>query len=312
MDEKLENYFRRLLEEQSISEKDYLGENELKELSLKLGFSKQEYENLQKVALDHFQTGLSFLEYENFEDALAEFEKTLVIRPFDTVALIKVAETYYRRWQLSGLTEHKANAEKYARRALQFQPNQPEAVRLISQLKGKQSKILPKIFTQSNKSGKSLTSKEVQTHKIAQSGKSKNTEELFWKLYPVLLMSIIIFFALILPLYYKYGRQKSVQKFTKTENKTTAMGEIKDTCTKVVLVEDDNCKGLSLLKVKYSAASGYYQGNTQVWARTQNFLRIDGIEVNQIGIKVEVTDKKGRDLKPRKIVFTSGENIEGN
>lgn len=131
----IEAYFQKIL--QIKDQRKGVSEAELKEIALELGMSENEWREVQKVARGHIDRGYNFLDHNNEEDALKEFEQALVVYPDDARALYGIAHIHERWFLEKGKAENKTEALQYAHDTLQADPAHANAARLISYLKNK-------------------------------------------------------------------------------------------------------------------------------------------------------------------------------
>jgi tetratricopeptide (TPR) repeat protein len=142
MDEQNQNfkaYFDKILEIQQQQQNRSLSELELHDIALSLGVSESDWQFIQKVFNNHRTRALGYLKFNNWQDAIPEFEQALTLKPIDIPCLNGMASAYKLKWQSSGDSKDSQLAENYAKQCLEIQPDNQDALKLISQLKQKPS-----------------------------------------------------------------------------------------------------------------------------------------------------------------------------
>jgi len=129
----IQAYFQKILEIKN--QRKGLNEAELKEIALELGMSEAEWREVKRVGKGHIDRGYNFLEHQNREDALKEFQQALIVFPDKARALYGVARVHELRFLEKRQTIEKAEALKFAHQTLQAAPAHSDAARLISELK---------------------------------------------------------------------------------------------------------------------------------------------------------------------------------
>ncbi|GAB4395268.1 MAG: hypothetical protein OHK0053_01580 [Microscillaceae bacterium] len=131
----LKAYFDKVLDIQQQQQNQALTEAELKSIALNLGITEADWQAIQKAFEDYRTRALGYLQHQNWQDAIPELEQALTLRPADVPALYGMAQAWYFKWQNSQQQKDAQMAEQYAKKSLQIQPNHPDALRLVSQLK---------------------------------------------------------------------------------------------------------------------------------------------------------------------------------
>lgn len=93
-----------------------------------------DYYELQAVLESHLRRGYGYAEFQNWNDAIREFEKVLGIHPNHTEALFGLAVSFYNRWLDYGKTTDKYRAASLARRCVDNEPQHYKAMQLLSQI----------------------------------------------------------------------------------------------------------------------------------------------------------------------------------
>lgn len=93
-----------------------------------------DYYELQAVLESHLRRGYGYAEFQNWKDAIQEFEKVLGIHPNHTEALFGLAVSYYNRWLDYGKATDKYRATSLARRCVDNEPQHYKAMQLLSQI----------------------------------------------------------------------------------------------------------------------------------------------------------------------------------
>ncbi len=93
-----------------------------------------DYYELQAVLESHLRRGYGYAEFQNWNDAIREFEKVLAIHPNHTEALFGLAVSFYNRWLDYGKATDKYRAAGLARRCVDNEPQHYKAMQLLSQI----------------------------------------------------------------------------------------------------------------------------------------------------------------------------------
>ncbi|AFM04224.1 hypothetical protein Fleli_1826 [Bernardetia litoralis DSM 6794] len=94
----------------------------------------ENYYELQAVLESHLRRGYGYAEFQNWNDAIREFEKVLAIHPNHTEALFGLAVSFYNRWLDYGKETDKYRAAGLARRCVDNEPQHYKAMQLLSQI----------------------------------------------------------------------------------------------------------------------------------------------------------------------------------
>ena len=132
----LKKYINRILELQDSQDQGLnLSDQELKKVASDLGLNEEAWALIQKEFEDHKHRGIGFAKYENWEDATKEYEEARILRPenHEILALLQVA--YEAWWKQSSKGEYKEKALMYARKILEKDPSDDQALKFISESK---------------------------------------------------------------------------------------------------------------------------------------------------------------------------------
>ncbi|WP_338770107.1 hypothetical protein WAF17_11255 [Bernardetia sp. ABR2-2B] len=94
----------------------------------------ENYYELQAVLESHLRRGYGYAEFQNWKDAIREFEQVLAIHPNHTEALFGLAVSFYNRWLDYGKAKDKYRAAGLARRCVDNEPQHYKAMQLLSQI----------------------------------------------------------------------------------------------------------------------------------------------------------------------------------
>ncbi len=139
MDQKelLKRYINRILELQDKAQiHQDISPEDLREVARELGLDEEDWEMIQKEIADHKARGRGFLRYQNYSDAIAEFEQALILNPIDHETLEQIAQAHLSRSE----KEDYPQAQAYARRLLDLNPSHEPSLKLISTARQKESK----------------------------------------------------------------------------------------------------------------------------------------------------------------------------
>lgn len=133
--ENLKAYFSKILTLQQEQRNRALSENELHDIALSLGVSEADWQFIQKVFENHRTRAQGYLQHNNWQDAIPEFEQALTLKPIDLTCLYGIAHAYKLKWQQSANKTDAKQAENYAKQCLEIKPDHQEALKLISDLR---------------------------------------------------------------------------------------------------------------------------------------------------------------------------------
>lgn len=142
-DENLRAFYEKLLEIKDKEAQKSLSQQELKEIAMDLGFSENEWHLVEQKVEGHLKNGQSFLSYENWDDAIEQFEQALQLSPNNPAATYGLAIAYHSLYQQNRKATNKEKALEYARIRLVNEPGHEPSIRIISELqKGVQGKSI--------------------------------------------------------------------------------------------------------------------------------------------------------------------------
>ena len=116
-----------------------LTQDELKELALSMGMTSEEWEQLQKDAVQHLKSADDHLSARNYQEAIFWAEKATAINPYIENGNAVLAKAYMMFWMETKTSEHREKAEFHARKELQVDPSDQMAVNVLSTIRKKQN-----------------------------------------------------------------------------------------------------------------------------------------------------------------------------
>lgn len=164
-EENLRAFYEKLLEIKNKEAQKSLSQQELKEIAMELGFSEDEWHLVEEKVEGHLKNGQSFLTYQNWDDAIAQFEQALQLSPNNPAATYGLAIAYHSLYLQNRRSKDKDKAVEYARIRLVNEPGHEPSIKIISELqKGGQLRGLasssavakPAVATNANKGKTSL------------------------------------------------------------------------------------------------------------------------------------------------------------
>ncbi len=93
-----------------------------------------DYYELQAVLESHLRRGYGYADFQNWNDAINEFERVLAIHPKHTEALFGLSVSFYNRWLEYGKETDKYRAASLARHCIDNEPQHYKAMQLLSQI----------------------------------------------------------------------------------------------------------------------------------------------------------------------------------
>ena len=133
-DQVIKAYIERIMQIQMERRNQLPSKQELKGLVEELGFSDQDFHLIQTEFEEHFQNGQGFQKLENWREAVKEYEKALLINPYDAQTLANIAQAYKKLWDEDYKKKYRQKAKTYARLCLKFRPGYTPALRVIDQI----------------------------------------------------------------------------------------------------------------------------------------------------------------------------------
>jgi hypothetical protein len=140
-EENLRAFYEKLLEIKNKEAEKSLSQQELKEIAMELGFSENEWHLVEEKVEGHLKNGQSFLTYQNWDDAIAQFEQALQLSPNNPAATYGLAIAYHSLYLQNRRSKDKEKALAYARIRLVNEPGHEPSIKIISELqKGVQAR----------------------------------------------------------------------------------------------------------------------------------------------------------------------------
>ncbi|NJL13186.1 MAG: tetratricopeptide repeat protein [Microscillaceae bacterium] len=277
----LKAYFDKVLDIQQQQENQPLSEAELKSIALNLGITEADWQAIQKAFEDYRTRALGYLQHQNWQDAIPELEQALTLRPADVSALFGMAQAWYFKWQISQQQNDARMAEQYAKKSLQIQPNHPNALRLVSQLKNPHQKA------QNNRDPHFFPQKNPTTS-------SQKPNKLVPMLLVLLLVTGVAGFLLI-----QVRNPASTSKFDKTEPETSAEAPLSSASSSIdegenaipVLVQAGELHNKVRFEVESAILKPYDKSYT---FELKADLIPDGIEIDKLNARIELIDAAGK------------------
>lgn len=130
----LEKYLQKILEFRHLK-KDQLTFDELKKIAYEMGMTDTDWHYLVRSFEAHLARGNGFFKYRDWDDAIAEMEQALAINPFHEGAIVTVSLAYANRYRDYERTSDRQHAEEYARRCLEINPSNEQALQVLSSLR---------------------------------------------------------------------------------------------------------------------------------------------------------------------------------
>jgi hypothetical protein len=128
----LNAYIKKVIEIQQQQESQALSNEQLSQIAMNMGLSESD---LRKAQEAYLQRGKGYLQFNNAEDAIREFQQAVILQPHNENALFGLAKAYQQLWQKTGKKSFRDQAEDFAQKCLEINPNHQESFRLISALK---------------------------------------------------------------------------------------------------------------------------------------------------------------------------------
>lgn len=140
-DEKLlRAYIYKILELQHESrERNTLTEEELKRIAEDMGMSGEDWQYVLHTLEGHIKRGIGHNRYGNSDEAIEEFRQAITLNPHHIKALEGLGVAYYNRWVRDRNQEDYVQAEYYAKRCLEVEPEHEGSLRLLSELRKSKS-----------------------------------------------------------------------------------------------------------------------------------------------------------------------------
>lgn len=129
----LQDYLTRLMNLQD-ERGPSLEEADLRNAAQEMGLSEDDMQRIQKAVVAHRTRGENYLEHRRWDDAVEEYEQAVALEPFDVDLAHGLARAYQARWLHAGDAEDRANAERYAKRALSLDAEHAASYTLLREL----------------------------------------------------------------------------------------------------------------------------------------------------------------------------------
>lgn len=107
---------------------------ELKKIAADMGIDEQEMAFIQSKFNDYLTRGLGYSRYEDWESAIEELQQAVMLNPNHIGALYGLAKAFGQRWFIKKNKNDLQNAKNFAKRCLQIQPDNEDALRLSADL----------------------------------------------------------------------------------------------------------------------------------------------------------------------------------
>lgn len=134
-DKQLQQYLQKLLEFQRSAQKPTLDEQELRRIAVEeVGMTAQQWEQLQEKYQQYFHRGQSFAEFENWKEAIEEYEQALALRPNQLPLLYELARAYKNLFSDSLDRNDRRRAEFYAKKCLHLAPQFSKASEVLKEV----------------------------------------------------------------------------------------------------------------------------------------------------------------------------------
>lgn len=130
----LQQYIARLMDLQDARD-DWLGEDDLEQTARDLGLSTRDLERARATVERHRERARRFSQHDAWDDAVAEYRQALVLAPLDAGLAYELAVAHASRYEATADAADHAAAERYARRAIDLDPELAPAYELLGVLK---------------------------------------------------------------------------------------------------------------------------------------------------------------------------------
>jgi tetratricopeptide (TPR) repeat protein len=136
----LQSYIQKILtiQEQRNFE---ISEEDLRKIAQDLGLTSQDFARLEKSFNGHWKRGVNFSKHNRFEDAIQELLMATAIKPLHPEPYYELAAAFQKKWTQEGKEEDRQQAEYYAKRCLQLEPEHKKTYLLLSEIEKKTVRI---------------------------------------------------------------------------------------------------------------------------------------------------------------------------
>lgn len=114
---------------------DQLSEADLRSIAQELGLQTEDIQYAERAAEDHIQRAAHYLQNQMCDDAIEELAAAVMLRPLRGDILCRLAEAYATRWEASGRSSDRTEADQIARQVLLLEPHNQAAYALRKKLK---------------------------------------------------------------------------------------------------------------------------------------------------------------------------------
>jgi tetratricopeptide (TPR) repeat protein len=130
----LQTYIEHILKLQEEHRQVPLTVEELNLVASELGLTSSEIQFIDSKFKDYLFRGQGFIRYKNWDRAIEDLEKAVILKPLHLDVLFGLAEAYKNRWLEKGKKQDKQKALLYAERTLQSDARHEGALFMISQI----------------------------------------------------------------------------------------------------------------------------------------------------------------------------------
>lgn len=140
-DNSLERYIKRVLEIQEQHKHRAVTEAELKQIALDLNMTEKELKQIDEEFQGHFDRGIGFMKFKNWQSAREELEQALDLKPYHANTMLMLSATFQQMFYKSGQVELKNNALALSRRCIQQNAKNLDAYKIITELEGDKTAV---------------------------------------------------------------------------------------------------------------------------------------------------------------------------
>lgn len=135
--EDLQKYLKKAQEVLNSKTENHLSEEDLNDIASNLGLNIEEVAQARE---DYLTRGNTHLKYDNYAEAIGEFEQLLLLAPNHPDGLYGLAKAYQKKWHNDHKKASKEKALAYANQCIETAPDYKKAYAIISDLKKKPKK----------------------------------------------------------------------------------------------------------------------------------------------------------------------------
>jgi|GEM_PF-4385359 len=140
-EERLREYKKKLLE---LKNEGRLDQYNLDEVAMDIGLTVEDLKKINDIILENKQRGEAFLKHKCWNDAILEFEKAIILSPFNIDIIYGLAKAYCEKWLVNKNKDDKKKSYEYAKSSLNIDPLYEPSLKIIKILNKKEKKINPK------------------------------------------------------------------------------------------------------------------------------------------------------------------------